>query len=307
SRHFDALRASEEGPAVVSTLPNAKLFSHAQAKEATLKSLHGPSILHISTHGFFDKNVSSLHDPPHRNMNVNAPLPAENALVRAGLAFAGANQGVVGGEDGILTALEAAQLDLWGTKLVVLSACETGMGQAENGDGVYGLRRAFTIAGAETVVMSLWQVDAAATTDLLTQYYAGLSSGGGRAEALRQAQLAMLSSRDRSHPHYWASFIASGNDKAMDGRVVDPSFGRVNPSARGCTCDMGAHSDADDRWSFGAIVGAWIAATWRRRRCGCLDANRWSMHMRSFQFELPNGLSQASEVAHIQPRQVIVE
>jgi hypothetical protein len=163
-----------------------------------------------------------------------------------------------------LTALEASQLDLWGTKLVVLSACETGMGQAENGDGVYGLRRAFTIAGAETVVMSLWKVDASATTELVKQYYDGLSAGGGRAEALRQAQLAMIASPERAHPHYWASFIVSGDDSAMDGRPVEPTFGRVNRSGTCGACEIGAH-DTNVNGVWLGIVAVSAAMRLRRR------------------------------------------
>jgi CHAT domain-containing protein len=162
----------------------------------------------------------------------------ENPLLRSGLILAGANQRQSGpGEDGVLTALEAAGLDLWGTRLVVLSACETGLGEIKNGEGVYGLRRALVLAGSESQVMSLWQVSDAATRDLMAAYYTRLQAGEGRTEALRQVQLTMIKSggttapagaqrgiglqkenpksQDLSHPFYWAAFIQSGEWRSL--------------------------------------------------------------------------------------------
>ncbi|MEJ7577270.1 MAG: CHAT domain-containing protein [Pyrinomonadaceae bacterium] len=125
--------------------------------------------------------------------------------------MAGANGRQGGaGEDGILTALEAAGLDLRGTKLVVLSACETGVGETAVGEGVYGLRRALVLAGAESALMTLWQVSDEATRELMSDYYRKLLSGAGRTEGLRQVQLAMLRRTETSHPFFWASFIQSG-------------------------------------------------------------------------------------------------
>src|SRR4030095_13728979 len=121
----------------------------------------------------------------------------------------GANLHSSKGDDGILTALEASGLNLWGTKLVTLSACDTGLGEVKNGEGVYGLRRAFVLAGAETLVMSLWGVSDYVTRELMTNYYKGLKNGLGRGEALRQVQLSMLKNKHRQNPHYWASFIQS--------------------------------------------------------------------------------------------------
>lgn len=135
----------------------------------------------------------------------------ENVLLRSGLALAGANQGDDGqGEDGIFTALEASGLDLQGTRLVVLSACETGSGEVQNGEGVYGLRRALVLAGAESQVISLWRVDDDATCRLMIDFYENLKSGMGRSEALRQVQLNLLKSSDHGHPRFWAGFILSG-------------------------------------------------------------------------------------------------
>src|SRR4029078_5411263 len=132
------------------------------------------------------------------------------------------------------------QLDLDGTKLVVLSACETAVGEARSGDGVYGLRRAFVIAGAETQVMSLWKVNDTATREQMEAYYAGLLKGNGRSEAMRQVQLAMLHDPARAHPFYWASFVVGGNPAALDGSEVTQDFARVAPGPRGCGCEVGA-------------------------------------------------------------------
>ncbi|PYT01200.1 MAG: kinesin, partial [Acidobacteria bacterium] len=143
---------------------------------------------------------------------------AENPLLRSGLALAGANQGGNGNTDGILTALEAAGLDLWGTKLVVLSACDTGVGEVRNGEGVYGLRRALVLAGAESQVMSLWAVSDRSTRELVVGYYKALLQGAGRGEALRRVQLQMLEKKARRHPYYWAGFIQTGEWANLEGK-----------------------------------------------------------------------------------------
>jgi CHAT domain-containing protein len=143
----------------------------------------------------------------------------KDPLLRSGLALAGANQGKSGDDDGVLTALEAAYLDLTGTKLVVLSACDTGVGEVRNGEGVQGLRRALVLAGSESQVMSLWPVSDEATKDLMIPYYKALEDGKGRSEGLRQVQLRMVHGRrDRQHPFYWAAFIQSGEWANLDGQ-----------------------------------------------------------------------------------------
>jgi CHAT domain-containing protein len=218
SRSFAGLRFDRlpgtvaEAQRLKSILPDAKVLTGEQATETAAKQVAGPRILHIATHGFFLQDAT-LDPSGHakRSLSVtSAAVPEENPMLRSGLVFAGVNRLSSGVDDGVLTALEAAGLDLGGTKLVVLSACETGLGQVRNGEGVFGLRRAFTVAGAESLLMSLWQVADEATKDLMIGYYTRLARGEGRAEALRQTQLAMLKDAKQSHPFFWASFIPSG-------------------------------------------------------------------------------------------------
>jgi CHAT domain-containing protein len=197
---------------VEKTMRGMQIFRGAAATEGAVKAIHGPKILHLATHGFF------LPDEPPKKVREGAP-PAtekhENPLLRSGLAFAGANKLSSGNDDGILTAMEASGLDLWGTKLVVLSACETGAGKVTNGDGVYGLRRALVIAGAESLVMSLWQVDDEATKELMAGYYKRLSAGKPRSAALRDVQLEIQSRKPYAHPYYWASFLPAGDNTPL--------------------------------------------------------------------------------------------
>jgi len=228
---------AQEAKGVESLMPGARLFLQREATEGALKQVKAPRVLHIATHGFFLNDQSSDGGPENRALSHvterDAPMPQrENPLLRSGLVLAGVKQQQSGeGEDGVLTALEAVGLDLWGTQLVVLSACETGLGEVHNGAGVYGLRRALVLAGSETQVMSLWSVDDVATRDLMMGFYKRLQSGEERAEALRRVQLDMLtgaslehSGEDRglkfgkrtapgsgfSHPYYWAPFVESG-------------------------------------------------------------------------------------------------
>ena len=223
---FGPLRATAGEAAVLkSLLPSAQVLTGNAATEGALKQVHRPKLLHIATHGYFLPDLVFAPAPDRASLTENnAPLKTvtgekvENPLLRAGLAFAGANQRQSGEDDGILTALEAAGLDLWGTKLVVLSACDTGVGEIKNGEGVYGLRRAFALAGSEAQVMSLWPVSDVGTKELMVKYYQRLLKGEGRGAALRQVQLALLKNPQRKHPFYWASFIHSGEWANLDGK-----------------------------------------------------------------------------------------
>jgi CHAT domain-containing protein len=217
--------AAQEARVIQVLFPEAQVLTGTQATKSALQRLIAPRILHIATHGFFLQDASAetsrnASGPGARSGQVTA-FKIEEPLLRSGLALAGANLNRGGssrGREGILTALEASNLNLWGTKLVTLSACETGVGEVKNGEGVYGLRRAFFLAGTETLVMSLWPVSDRVTREMMTAYYTGLKRGLGRGEALRHAELAMLKRKDRQHPFYWASFIQSGEWADLGGR-----------------------------------------------------------------------------------------
>ena len=212
----------------------AQKLEGAAAHEAALRTLRGPRILHIATHGFFLPDLPSpapelAGSAPRTETRFQRPLN-ESPLLRSGLALAGANrrgpasrETSGGGEgqhdpqdDGVLTALEASALDLQGTELVVLSACETGVGDVARGDGVVGLARALVLAGSRTQVMSLWQVDDEATRVMMVDFYQRLARGEGRAEAMRNARLSMLRGEldgaggPYDHPFYWAAFLVHG-------------------------------------------------------------------------------------------------
>ena len=200
--------ALEEVNAIAKMLGVEPLLG-AHANEAALKQVTRPRILHIATHGFFEEKPNSEDDV----------ILGDNALLQSWLALAGINNNKPDNklEDGIFTALEATGLNLSGTKLVVLSACNTGLGNISAGEGIYGLRRALVIAGSESQVISLWNVNDTATKYLMVSYYQGLQDNQGRSEALRRVQLQMLGSAEYQHPYYWASFIPSGNWRSMDG------------------------------------------------------------------------------------------
>ncbi|MCA2693052.1 MULTISPECIES: CHAT domain-containing tetratricopeptide repeat protein, partial [unclassified Microcystis] len=207
----------EEAKAIKNLLPQATVLTGSQATENAVKQVKKPNILHIATHGFFkpESNLSE-RNPGERNSPLQGERNViENPLLRSGLVLAGVTIGQSAGDDGVLTALETTNLNLVGTKLVVLSACDTGKGDIKIGQGVYGLRRALVIAGSESQLISLWKVSDDATKDLMVAYYGRLQKGEGRSEALRQIQLGMLKGEKQKHPFYWASFIPSGDATSM--------------------------------------------------------------------------------------------
>jgi CHAT domain-containing protein/Tfp pilus assembly protein PilF len=221
--------AAQEGEALRVLLPDATLLTKGQATKAALGQVRSPELLHIATHSFFledqqltsagERGAQALTDDPERALQLLEArgVRIDGPLLRSGLALAGVNEHK-DDDNGILTALEVTGLNLWGTKLVALSACDTGVGEVKNGDGVHGLRRALVLAGAETQVMSLWAVSDKATRELMVAYYGRFKQGQGRGEALRQVQLEMLKNVNRRHPYYWASFIQSGEWANLEGK-----------------------------------------------------------------------------------------
>ena len=230
SARFEPLKGTarevREVAAQWSGSPAEILEGRAASERAFKREAPGHRVIHLATHGFFlddacsprpgTRSVGGLSASTPRK--VKSPL-SDNPLLLSGLAMAGANRRGIAGpedEDGILTAEEVAGLNLSGVEWAVLSACDTGLGEIRAGEGVFGLRRAFQVAGVRTVIMSLWSVDDDATRLLMRALYRGrLQRSLPTAEALQAASLTVL--RDRrargqsTHPFYWGAFVAAGD------------------------------------------------------------------------------------------------
>ncbi|MGA3017284.1 MAG: CHAT domain-containing tetratricopeptide repeat protein [Bryobacteraceae bacterium] len=216
-----------EALAVALSLKNAgwqvSLYTGSMALKEVMERARSPRVVHLATHGFFLATPATADKsaPGARPSGQSTGQPAlRDPMLRSGLFFAGADRTragerpAAGLEDGVLTAYEASQLHLQGTELVVLSACETGLGQQANGEGVFGLRRGLQEAGAESVLMSMWPVPDQETQELMTLFYQQWLGGLDAHEALRRAQ---LKERDtvrqrygRDLPYYWGAFVLVG-------------------------------------------------------------------------------------------------
>jgi CHAT domain-containing protein len=216
--------AEAEARAIQKHFVDVELHLGRHATKDKLTAARGPLFVHVATHGFFRPSRASASPSALRSWRderdiviaPDLPHPPENrpdvedALDDAGLVLAGGTEGPA-----YLSAREIAGINLRGTQLVVLSACDTGVGQIELSEGIYGLRRALEIAGTETQVVSLWQVDDDATRWLMDRYYGALHSGAGRSDALGQAQRELLRDARYEHPFYWAAFVPIGDPRPL--------------------------------------------------------------------------------------------
>lgn len=211
-----------------------QVWLEAKATEATVKKTSNAPVVVLSTHGFFlkDEKLPHLHGRnvllASRGLSKVRPQPKEsqkldwnrmsNPLLRCGLLFAGCNQKNIpltgAGNDGVLTGMEILGTDLRGTELVVLSACQTGLGDMRSGEGVAGLRQAFRLAGAKSVASTLWSIPDQATAFLMSDFFQNLAKDMGRSAALQRAQQSQIQARRKqhkaAHPFYWAAFTLTG-------------------------------------------------------------------------------------------------
>ncbi len=228
-KRWDPLPASAAEGEQLASLLGIKAVTGDQATVSLLQMSRGPRILHIASHGFFvgDEDLPP-EDPLQATIATNAVVQrfeGEDPLLRSGLVLAGANNWTLNhNDDGLLTAQEAAGLQLDGTELVVLSACSTAQGDLRTGEGVFGLQRAFTVAGARSTLLSLWKVDDAATAELMTRFYQRLKTGEGRADALAAVQAEFRNGlvqgpggEDWSMPYYWAAWQLVGDWRPIEG------------------------------------------------------------------------------------------
>lgn len=190
---------------------NTQSFVQEAASEENLKALtnNGPQVLHIATHGFFLPDPTKMKKETGFNQGNSFSL-ADDPLFRSGLILAGGNyvwsnkKPIDGVEDGIATAYEISQLNLSNTELIVLSACETALGDVKGSEGVFGLQRAFKMAGVKKMIVSLWQVPDKETAELMTSFYSYWMKGKTITDAFSQAQADM---RKKYSPFYWAAFV----------------------------------------------------------------------------------------------------
>ena len=187
-------------------------FLADNASETNIKKQQKPRILHVATHGYFFQDIPVDKDN-NRFLGMDMKQVVQDPMLRSGLLLTGANKTLKGevtsGENGLLTAAEASLLDLKETELVILSACETGRGEVKKSEGVYGLRKAFSDAGAQNIIMSLWKVDDEVTQEFMTLFYEiWLNKKTSIREAFNKTQLEIKAKYPQ--PYYWGAFILVG-------------------------------------------------------------------------------------------------
>ncbi len=212
---FEPLPGTEVELEAISKILKAKnvavsTYIRSEASENRIKLLNNPAILHVASHGYFfpDTEMNTGTTFGIQNQNAN-----QNPLLRSGLVLSGATAqantaNIAATDDGFLTAYEVVNLNLEKTGLVILSACETALGDVRFGEGVYGLQRAFSLAGAKAIIMSLWKVDDAATQQLMTNFYTNWVSGGDILGSFKKAQLQLKEKFPA--PYYWGAFVVTG-------------------------------------------------------------------------------------------------
>jgi CHAT domain-containing protein len=225
----------KEAERIKAVFPDARVVTGSEATEANFKAGSKSGVIHVASHGFYlDEDLMASTE--QRGLKRVKPAPVagltnanedfllndltalrglDNPLLNCGLVFAGANKLYDGRDDGVVTGLEVLNLDLSGTELVVLSACETGVGEVVTGEGVLGLTQAFRVAGASSLVTSLWKVSDEATIELMAEFYDQLSKGAPKGEALGNAAAKLRKGDKWGHPAYWAAFVLSGENGAL--------------------------------------------------------------------------------------------
>jgi CHAT domain-containing protein/tetratricopeptide (TPR) repeat protein len=231
---FDRLPGTREEVRSIQSLLGAdrvEIYTGPDATEEVLRIMKTPRVLHLATHGFFLKDIEfnplknpsskrglSIAKKNQKDLSVQR-IKIENPLMQSGFVLAGANNSLKssgsGNFDGVVTAEKILGLNLMGTDMVVLSACNTGIGEVKRGEGVFGLRRAFTQAGAKSLVMSMWSVPDKETKELMVEFYKNILSGKmNRCQALRQAALKELKIvKERygfPNPFFWGAFVFMG-------------------------------------------------------------------------------------------------
>jgi len=212
--------AAAEAREVRRWLPRAQLLGEGEATEQRLKQLHRPALLHIVGHGVVRGNEDCGATPDSPVCRLTALDPAARVMSLSAIVLEEAyGRAASSPEDGMLTALELQTLDLEGTEMLVLSQCRMADGIPSSGEGVFGMRRSAAIAGVKTFVAPLWKVDDAAQRKLMDAFYGELSSGKGRAEALRQAQLQLSRAAGTASFLLWAPVILSGDPAPLPRRL----------------------------------------------------------------------------------------